>query len=354
MAVLIEGISVIVRRDAIDARFGGGWEAFLNFIPNGTGCYDDDLARVGFMTPRDVQAFIGELEARGLVFVGDGQAIDLAVVDQFRGATVPASWLELSTIELFEPPIRVRAAILKGSELDKIAMPPRCQYESSLSQNAHFASEGTEGDRFKFLRHEDGKDVHLDLVTGKEVYSGRPIVHGNTEAALCTQLEQICNDAQETAAAMEPLAALGDEEGVAPLVFHLREELLPQVDAMIEGPGSGVAFAHFARGMILRLLSDLRAAELSLRRSNELKSGIPGTLRELTGCLARQGRHTEALPFAQEAVETGPTCAGAWGNLAMCLRQNGRQDEAREAMEHAINLDPQDPINRYNRDNYFS
>jgi hypothetical protein len=354
MAVLVEGISVIVRRDAVDARFGGGWGAFLNFFPNGTGCYDDNLARVGFMTPRDVQAFVGELEARGLVFVDDGQAIDLAVVDQFRGATVPAPWLELSTIELFEPALRVRAAILKGSELDKIAMPPGWQYEGSLSQNAHFAPEGTEGDRFKFLRHEDGNDVHLDLVTGQEVFSGRPLVRGDTEAALCTRLEKICNDAQETAATMEPLAALGDHDGVTPLVLHLREELLPQVDAIIAGPGASVAFAHFARGMILRLLSDLPAAEFSLRRSNELKPGIPGTLRELTACLCRQQHHAEALPFAQEAVEADPTCAGAWGNLAMCLRQNGLDDEARKAMEHAINLDPQDPINRYNRDNYFS
>lgn len=354
MAVLVEGISVIVRRDAIDARFEGGWEAFLDFIPNGTGCYDDDLARVGFMTPRDVQAFIGEIEARGLVFVGYGQAIDLAVVDQFRGATMPAPWLESPTIELFEPPIKVRAAILKGSELDKIAMPPGWQYEGSLSQNAQFAPEGTEGDRFKFLRHEDGKDVHLDLITGKEVYAGRPIVHGNTEAALCTQLEVICNAAQETVASMAPLAALRDDEGLAPLIRRLRGELLPQVDAIIAGTGANVAFAHFARGMIMRILSDMPAAELSLRRSNELKPGIPSTLRELTGCLARQERHAEALQFAREAVEADPTCAGAWGNLAMCLRQNGFDDEAREAMDHAINLDPQDPVNRYNRDNYFS
>ena len=47
MAVLVEAISVIVRRPAIDERFNGGWPAFLQAIPNRMGCHGNDLARVG-------------------------------------------------------------------------------------------------------------------------------------------------------------------------------------------------------------------------------------------------------------------------------------------------------------------
>jgi len=46
MAVLVEAISVIVRRPAIDERFNGGWPAFLEAIPHQMGCHDNDLTRV--------------------------------------------------------------------------------------------------------------------------------------------------------------------------------------------------------------------------------------------------------------------------------------------------------------------
>lgn len=45
MAVLVEAISVIVRRDAIRGKYPGGWQGFVAAVPNGTLCYDDDLAR---------------------------------------------------------------------------------------------------------------------------------------------------------------------------------------------------------------------------------------------------------------------------------------------------------------------
>jgi len=51
--VLVEAVSVIVRRDAIEARFNGGWSAFCRAVPIQTPCYGDDLAGVGFMSPHD-------------------------------------------------------------------------------------------------------------------------------------------------------------------------------------------------------------------------------------------------------------------------------------------------------------
>ena len=100
MAVLVEAISVIVRRDAITARFSGGWRQFLAIVPNSTLCSDEDLARVGFMSPPDIEAFVRRLEKGGLTFVRDGQAVDIAVVDQMRGPTMPSEWLEFARLSL--------------------------------------------------------------------------------------------------------------------------------------------------------------------------------------------------------------------------------------------------------------
>jgi hypothetical protein len=61
MAVLVEAISVVVRRDAIDRSFEGGWMAFVSRVPNATLCTDNQLARVDFMDP---EAASGSLSCR--------------------------------------------------------------------------------------------------------------------------------------------------------------------------------------------------------------------------------------------------------------------------------------------------
>ncbi len=85
MAVLIEAISVVVRADSLLKSFNGNWEAFKEIVPNQTLCADNEIVRVGFMTPTDVESFINKLEKHGLVFIGNGESLDTCVVDQIKG-----------------------------------------------------------------------------------------------------------------------------------------------------------------------------------------------------------------------------------------------------------------------------
>ena len=55
MAVLIEAISVVVRADELLKKFPGGWDAFKSIVPNQTLCADNEIVRVGFMSPQDVE-----------------------------------------------------------------------------------------------------------------------------------------------------------------------------------------------------------------------------------------------------------------------------------------------------------
>jgi len=87
MAVLVEAISVVVRRDAIASKYPGGWDAFVDDVPNATLCFDGEVARVGFMAPPDVKAFLKHLERKGLQILDNGKFIDIAVVDQQTGFT---------------------------------------------------------------------------------------------------------------------------------------------------------------------------------------------------------------------------------------------------------------------------
>lgn len=171
MAVLIEAISVVVRVDAIRARYPGGWSAFRDAVPNGTLACDDELARVGFMTPDDARAFLDGLEARGLVFRRDGACVDCAVVDQRRGPTAPCAWLEYGHV-VFDGH-RVAAGRIKGSRSGRVFTPDGWTYEKSLSRDHGFTPTGDPDGDLEFLRHEGGLDVFRNRLTGKEVYVGR-------------------------------------------------------------------------------------------------------------------------------------------------------------------------------------
>ena len=184
MAVLIEAISVVIRRDRIDKLFPGGWGGFVSAVPNNTLCADDEIARVGFMSPQDTEAFIKRLERGGFKFLDRGKPIDIAVVDQQRGPTIECGWLEfgklpfgdsvgkVSACWFFEGP-RVAAGLhMRGTSMN-IATPPGWEYEGSISQKVGFVPTGEEAKRLKLLRVEDGMEVFLDLATGKEVFVAR-------------------------------------------------------------------------------------------------------------------------------------------------------------------------------------
>lgn len=184
MAVLVEAISVIVRRDAINRSYNGGWAGFLSRVPNSTLCADQELARVGFMDPRNVERFINDLQRHGLVFLSNGKSIHIAVVDQQRGSTEPCDWLEFARLPfgkhggyvaacwLFDGP-RIGAG-LHLSELNRnLATSAGWTFKGSLSERFIFCANKESLDRFKFLRTENGCEVFLDRSTEREVFKSR-------------------------------------------------------------------------------------------------------------------------------------------------------------------------------------
>jgi hypothetical protein len=97
MAVLIEAISLVIRREAIDRTYPGGLERFAGEVPNATLCADDALVRVGFLTASEAAEFAELIEARGLVHLRAGEAADFCRVDQVDGPTDPCRWVSFGT-----------------------------------------------------------------------------------------------------------------------------------------------------------------------------------------------------------------------------------------------------------------
>jgi len=173
MAVLVEAISAVIRVQAINERFPGGWADFVTKVPNRSLCSDNELARVGFVGPNDCKGFVDGLESAGLVFLKHDRSVDIVVADQIDGFTVPCDWAEFGRVEL-KSGAPVSAAQLKGSKVERLFCPPGWSYETSMSRKGVSAPTGPEQHSLRFLRRQHGVDVYLNTLTGKEVYIGGP------------------------------------------------------------------------------------------------------------------------------------------------------------------------------------
>ena len=171
MAVLVEGISVIVRKVRIDDIYPDRWEGFVSDCPNNTLCADSNIARVGFLDPDDVDSFCEQLEKYGLVSQREGKAIDFVVVDQLQGLTVDCDWLKVGHVEIDGN--SVAAARLSGCEVNIIDKPEGWEFEGSLSATPNFVPCESVDEDLIFLRKEGDLEVFLHKKTGKEVFRGR-------------------------------------------------------------------------------------------------------------------------------------------------------------------------------------
>jgi hypothetical protein len=175
MAVLVEAISIIVRLETIEEKYPGGVDQYAEDCPNGTFCMDKDIARVGLMSPEDVDVFIDNLELLGLTCVNDRQYDEIAVVAQFKGFILPCEWLECLDVKIFEGDQKMMVCQIKGSDFSGVALPHGWNFETSLSKKGVMVESEDTDKRMKFLRHEDGVDYFLDALTGQELFIDRRI-----------------------------------------------------------------------------------------------------------------------------------------------------------------------------------
>ena len=166
MGVLVEAISVLVRRATLEASYPGGVPQYDTDCPNGTFCMDAHLTRVGFMLPSDVQAYVARLERSGLRFMEGGKCKDIAIVDQLRGSTMPCDWVLVGT-----HPKGFTVAWYPGTS----PTPMVCPNGWSLEQirELHFSGDTEAPGRLLRLSESEGLISYLDMKTGMEVCVGR-------------------------------------------------------------------------------------------------------------------------------------------------------------------------------------
>jgi hypothetical protein len=147
--------------------YPGGVDAFARDCPNQTFCSDGKLSRVGFLSLRDARFFVSTLESYGLVHGLGGAAIDIAVVDQNHGSTLPCLWLEFGHAEE-----GVALAWLAGRRPGRLYVPRG--WDRDRLDAFEFAPAEPFVHRMRFIKTEDDLDWYQDRRTG-EVFSIGPV-----------------------------------------------------------------------------------------------------------------------------------------------------------------------------------
>ncbi len=111
MAVLVEGLSVVVRNDALDVKFQGGSHRFQDGLSNEAICFDNELTCVHLSSPDEVGGFIGWCESMGLTFTRGGKCVDIVVVDQRNGPTLKCDWIAHSVLEIDDGQSKCKARV---------------------------------------------------------------------------------------------------------------------------------------------------------------------------------------------------------------------------------------------------
>ena len=174
MAVLVEGISVVVRVERIKLAARGGWSAFVKNVPNRTLCTDGELARAGFMVRQDAAAYVDQLQRSGLVHLAHGKPFDFVVVDQLRGPTSPCDWVHFGVAWADDNPTKLIAVCrLREGTTETIATPQGWSYDESLSKSCGNVSRRRAKVAMKLIRQEENRDIYWNEVTNREVVVAR-------------------------------------------------------------------------------------------------------------------------------------------------------------------------------------
>ena len=171
MAVLIEGISIVVPVKTIEQRFDGGFEDFQEWVSGYRFCYDEHLVAIHFGRMDTVRDILGQLERNYIPVKDHGCWKTVAVVHQrWASALAPCDWLTIGR--------NADGAVfvcLKGQEEDpgRIVVPEKWAFQGSLSQKVAHVPLDKASNRFEFLRSEGLSRVYLDRETGFEVPAGQ-------------------------------------------------------------------------------------------------------------------------------------------------------------------------------------
>ncbi len=168
MSVLIEALTLVVRKQGLERAYPGGTAAFLAAAralarPPRFACEGDEhFVNVSFYDPEHMRPCLELLRAHGLGRIEDDAFVDAACVDQIFGPTRGCDWLRWA-----EDEDGITRAWLATEEPRELATDDQWTAARSLGL-VHRERVDVPG-RLLRLAEEDGVEFWLDQTTGKQL-----------------------------------------------------------------------------------------------------------------------------------------------------------------------------------------
>jgi len=109
-------------------------------------------------------------------------------------------------------------------------------------------------------------------------------------------------------------------------------------------PGNWAAF--WIKGKGYQVLGAHEAANKEFKASFDIQKQNPDVAREYASSCLELGHGAEAVRLSQYAIELTPDDAGLYANLALAYLIDGKNTEAKKAVEQALTMAPQDKISQ--------
>jgi hypothetical protein len=145
MAVLVEGVCLLLRCEAVERHYPGGVKALAAADVAEAVCADDDLMALTFDDSDAAEDFLAELEEYGLRHLVHDMAADAVLADPFVGPVSPCGWAEYgqATVES-DPNKRVALCAMPGTDMSRLCVPKGWRFRGSRSEALALAEENPE------------------------------------------------------------------------------------------------------------------------------------------------------------------------------------------------------------------
>jgi hypothetical protein len=170
VAVLVEAVSVIIRRDRLPPPLFDLDPSVSPVWNTPTICTDGELVRIGFFSVPEAESCVKTLAAAGLQYVQDGVAQDLVIVDQTGSPSAHGDWFEFGSMTLERD--EVLACQMTGSGTLSVTTPTGWTYEGSVTEAYNQLPPRAREQMLRLVCREDGVHAYRHPVTGKEMGVG--------------------------------------------------------------------------------------------------------------------------------------------------------------------------------------
>jgi hypothetical protein len=147
MAVLVEGVCLLLRCDAVARLYPGGLAALADACTASAVCADEDLMALTFEDSAAAEDYLAELEQLGFRHLVNDMAVDAVLADPHLGPISPCGWAEYgqATIDS-DPNKRVALCAMPGAEATELCVPRGWRFQGSLSEALALADDDDDDD----------------------------------------------------------------------------------------------------------------------------------------------------------------------------------------------------------------